>query len=744
MKFREAQRRIIEDYQGGMMGIAAVPGSGKTFTLSHLAARLVQNLAESYAAPTQEVLIVTFSNSAVNAFKKRIADILQREHKLLPYVGYRVRTLHGLAHDIVRERPALVGLSDDFQIVDERTAAAIRRDVINAHLPNWRPLMESYVGDIRERQQNQVYQRDFPELLTTIVERVINHAKDNNVPPEVLLERLEGTGTDYDLLRFASAVYTDYQRSLAFRGAVDFSDLVRLALQALNLDPQFLQRLRDRWVYILEDEAQDSSLLQEQMLRLLSGERNWVRVGDPNQAINTTFTTASPRFLIDFLQNPAVQAVPLPNSGRSSRHIISYANELVRWTANEHPVPELRSAFYPQPILPTDPDDPQQNPPDETSKVHIHYQAGKPVSPDEELVIVARSVKSYIAQNPDKTVAILVPENNRGFKMAETLKAEAVPYEELLRSTTDTRVVAAYLRSVLLYLASPYDATALARLYRDVWWPITLGRAEDQEIGNVYQLLAKNRRLEDLLYPIQPIDVAEALTLPDDDLLIENVTAFIRHVRRWLEAIALPIDQLTLTVSQDIFTDPIDIALAYKLAVLLRSFALENPNMGLADFAEELRVIMDNERRFIGFDDAVAGFEPAPGQVTIATMHAAKGLEWDRVYLMSVNNYSFPSLVASDQYAGQKWFVRDQLNLEVVALGQFYAIIYPDYYPYSEQTASYNAFFENAAERLRLLYVAITRAKSDLVITWNTGRGWQSGVVAGLALPAVHLSTLEG
>src|SRR5688500_4913881 len=121
LQFREAQRRIIEDYQGGLMAVSAVPGSGKTFTLSHLAARLVQNLLERYEAQGQEVLIVTFSNSAVNGFKKRIADILQYERKLLPYVGYRVRTLHGLAHDIVRERPSLVGLADDFQIIDDRT-----------------------------------------------------------------------------------------------------------------------------------------------------------------------------------------------------------------------------------------------------------------------------------------------------------------------------------------------------------------------------------------------------------------------------------------------------------------------------------------------------------------------------------------------------------------------------------------------------------------------------------------------
>jgi DNA helicase-2/ATP-dependent DNA helicase PcrA len=82
---------------------------------------------------------------------------------------------------------------------------------------------------------------------------------------------------------------------LNFRGAVDFDDLIRLALRCLQTDPEYLARLQYRWPYILEDEAQDSSHMQEMILRLLSSRSgNWVRVGDPNQAIYETFTTADP------------------------------------------------------------------------------------------------------------------------------------------------------------------------------------------------------------------------------------------------------------------------------------------------------------------------------------------------------------------------------------------------------------------------------------------------------------------
>src|SRR5512136_3036914 len=103
---RLPQQEILA-YTGGKMGISAVPGSGKTHTLSALAARLIRS---GRLAAEQEVLIVTLVNSAVDNFSARIKEFLSLP---MPF-GYRIRTLHGLAHDIVREKPAMVGLEDRF------------------------------------------------------------------------------------------------------------------------------------------------------------------------------------------------------------------------------------------------------------------------------------------------------------------------------------------------------------------------------------------------------------------------------------------------------------------------------------------------------------------------------------------------------------------------------------------------------------------------------------------------------
>ena len=130
------------------------------------------------------------------------------------------------------------------------------------------------------------------------------------------------------------------------------------------------------------------------------------------------------------------------------------------------------------------------------------------------------------------------------------------------------------------------------------------------------------------------------------------------------------------------------------------------------------------------------------GKVTVTTLHKAKGLEWDRVYLVSVNNYDFPSADPADSFIGEKWYIRDDLNLSAEALAQLDAL--RDGREYREGDASLDARIDYAAERLRLLYVGITRARKALTITWNTGRGDATEATPLLALRTFWESEREG
>ena len=96
---------------------------------------------------------------------------------------------------------------------------------------------------------------------------------------------------------------------------------------------------------------------------------------------------------------------------------------------------------------------------------------------------------------------------------------------------------------------------------------------------------------------------------------------------------------------------------------------------------------------------------------------------------------NFPSALPHDQFISEKWFVRDQLNLDAEAREQLRVLADSIPFPYEEGKATREARLDYAAERLRLLYVGITRARRELVITWNTGRdGKQQPALPFLAL----------
>jgi DNA helicase-2/ATP-dependent DNA helicase PcrA len=259
-------------------------------------------------------------------------------------------------------------------------------------------------------------------------------------------------------------------------------------------------------------------------------------------------------------------------------------------------------------------------------------------------------------------------------------------------------------------------------------------RREDREnetlnaqIKTVTKILDKCQRVEDFLWPRGERDWL--LEVQDKELLtgeaIQRLVLFRELVHRWQGSAELPIDQLILTLAQDLFSEPADLAIAHKIALVLSRSADMHPEWRLPDLAHELGLIARNERRFLGFTEEDVGFDPEAykGKVVVATMHKAKGLEWDKVYLLSVNDYNFPSALPQDSFISEPWYIRDSLNLQAETLAQLTSL-HQDagLFLYDEGTPTIKAREEYASERLRLFYVGITRAKKALVVTWNTGQ----------------------
>ncbi|MCI0555176.1 MAG: ATP-dependent helicase, partial [Anaerolineae bacterium] len=686
----------------------------------------------------------------------------------------------------------------------------IRKEAVNAWLANHS--FDEYLDPaLDQSKMDWVKRQQLPDLLDSLALAFIRSSKDRLLTPESLRAKLDQSPAPLPLAELGYSIYADYQRALTYRGAVDFDDLIRLALTLLENDEEYLERLRYRYPFILEDEAQDSSMTQERILSLLSGGRvgrgdsrdriettttgfnetsgldtsreerrdystselggNWVRVGDPNQAIFETFTTASPELLRAFIQNNP--SVDMPESGRSQPSILAVANHLIDWVMTSHPIPEARTALSVPHIVPVPEDDPQQNPLDNPEGIKF---ISKRYTPEEELEAVVKSVKGYVDSiwdfpDDDKpTIAILVPRNTRGVEVVNALRQRGIEPIELISSTSETRAAAGSLSYLLAYLADPQSARKLSKAYevwrRDVFGsnrnvgmglaPVRNAPIQGEEDGGeegdrkgrpyspfieqIPALLRKMVDVENFVAPRKDSDWLSTVSESEAEQVIEELSAFRVNVQRWLNAVTLPIDQLVLTLAQDVFSEASDLALAHKLALVLRGAADDHADWRLPELTAELAVIAKNERRFIGFSSDDSGFDPERhrGRVVVTTMHKAKGLEWDRVYLMSVNNYDFPSNMPNDRFISEKWFVRSGLDLAAESLAQLTALESSSEYDwYEEGAATMRSRLDYVKERLRLLYVGITRAKRDLIATWNSGR-------QGDATPSLALSELMG
>jgi DNA helicase II / ATP-dependent DNA helicase PcrA len=714
-QLRPAQEKILQ-YENGRLAISAVPGSGKTFTLSLLAAQLIENGRIDPQAD-QQILIVTYLNASVDTFKARIRQRLMERD--LPTIGFDVRTLHSLALEILRTAHGGNGGEDTFAVLDENQsnhflALAVdgwietHPDLWHAFLPDNSPRMKARWRDITEQ----------------TARAFIRTAKNERYGPEEIRYSVNGEQysgeSEWLLLRMMAEIYGRYQSILTRQGAHDFDDLIWEATRLLETRPGLSDQLGRRWPYVLEDEAQDSVPLQEILLNQLTGpDGNWVRVGDPNQAITSTFTAAHPRYFNAFTEREDVVSLPLPNSGRSAPLIIGAANTMLHWVIDNHPVPEVRATtFRRQDILPTPPGDAQPNPPDIEADIRIKVFKHRE---DEELPRIAQLGQLYVAKFPHHTLAILVPTNQIGYQIADYLDEAKAPYDNLLRSSGREREIAAAMHALLALLAEPLNTKVLVNAHaslRDLGHPAALS-PPDEELNRFYTLLRSAFRPESLLFPWDEAETAASLpdgVATEDDLAA--IGRFVRFVQPLFDLRALPIDDLALTLGDELFArgevHEGDLSLAYQIATLLRRWRDMEPEWRLPDLVNELEEVATGRRRLPVTTPTDLGYEPQPGRITLATQHSAKGLEWDAVFLVGIDGFWIPGSLEAP-FLGVHDFLGGDPSAEVAAQLRYLMAGEAGIYP--GRSATESAHIDIISERLRLLYVGITRARRYLHIS---------------------------
>lgn len=677
MKFRDDQKPIME-YEGGIMAVPAVPGAGKTFIISSLAAKLIE---EGMQKPGK-ILVVTYMNSAVSNFKNRIRAMTSS------IGGCDVMTIHSLALKIIKEKPSAMGLDDDFNIVDDYT----QRSIMDIAAKKWAEaggssIIDEMIDD-KYRDRTDEFMDEFAGTASTLIgELKLRGIKYEDIKKSRLLNRRRS------IIWKTAGVYDFYERELKNNGFVDYNDLLYMACDILKKDGGVLKKFQKRYTYVFEDECQDSNLIQGKILELISGGNgNLVRVGDVNQSITGTFTSSNPELFKSFSKSAEHKFV-MDMAGRSSKNIINIANSLVKFVRNgQNEEPALEEQI----IKPVPEGQMPKNP--VVSRYNIFAYKGR--TQEDEMIEAAKTVKKIRQKEPDKTIAVLVPTNADVSRTDDVFKSIGIDCESLSSMTLERTKIIRLIGSIMAFLALPDMENFMRYLDVNVFEDMT---------GSFDDLKKKisESDVHDAVYNTKSIfENADTDAAKKAQESAERLRSIIEYGNKKPESIILHIKDVYN------FSDE-DAAVADAAAWYIGLCVIRGT---VKSFRQAQDVLLDRKNGMINHIADVVyemkGYEPVPEKVTICTYHKSKGLEWDYVFLFGLTSYNFP-FSTSDRFRGSVRSFRDEYK-NAVSFGKNEIKVLEG--KKEESDPVYMSKIQYINERARLLYVGITRAREGLFL----------------------------
>ncbi len=287
-----AQREAVLTTEGPLLVLAGA-GSGKTRVLTF---RIAHMLGDLGVKPWQ-ILAITFTNKAAAEMRERLAALIPSGTR-----GMWVCTFHAMCVRMLREDADLLGYTGQFTIYDDDDSKRMVRDIMQA------------LG---------IEQKQFP---INMIRSKISSAKNAMIGPEDMLKSADSPND-----KKAAQVYLELERRLRAANAMDFDDLLVRTLELLRTRPEVLDKYQERFRYISVDEYQDTNHVQYEIANLLAAKyQNLMVVGDDDQSIYS-WRGADITNILDFEQDfKNCKTVKLEQNYRSTGHILSAANAVVR------------------------------------------------------------------------------------------------------------------------------------------------------------------------------------------------------------------------------------------------------------------------------------------------------------------------------------------------------------------------------------------------------------------------------
>ncbi|MFD5866620.1 UvrD-helicase domain-containing protein [Agromyces sp. NPDC127015] len=763
------QRAVIEADPFGQSIVVAGAGSGKTETMAN---RVVWLLANGHVG-VPEVLGLTFTRKAAGELAERVRERVGQlvdegiaEVVLDPLESAAVGTYNAFASAIYREHAMLIGREPDASVLGEASAWQLARSVAQAsadpRLVELDASLDRVTGavlglsralaeNVADSRDVRVMVRDFLQMEGLPIE-----APRKRTDFASFVDALGVVGALPPLLELADA----YAAAKQQRGFVEFSDQVSLALAICEQHPEVATAHRERYRTVLLDEYQDTSVVQTRLLSALFADHPVMAVGDPDQSIygwRGASAANLARFGRDFATTGAAAVYDLSTSWRNPRIVLDAANVLIAPLDAGIPKAPLTASPFAGP-----------------GRLEVAWAE----TIEAEAARVAEWFATRLGRTGDRPSGALLCRTFANAEVfTEALRARGVPVHVLGMAGLLDQPVIADLVCVLRVLHDPSAGSELVRVLGGARWSI--GAADLDALRGLAKWLADRdlamRRLDDdvrrglrssIAVDESPsiVDALDfVLTAPDQHSALRAFSpvglARMRRAGAQLQSLrrraGLGLVDFVNLVQQELL---LDVEVAANAAQPLGAPSLEAFDellVGFVEMAEQptlgafLAWLTEAEQR-----DRLSPRhdEPEPGAVQLLSIHGSKGLEWDLVAIPRMVDAEVPSKPRSTK----GWLSFGELPNEFKGdHDELPELQWRGVQSQAEFDEAVTAFADenrerHAEEERRLAYVAVTRAKSELLLTgswWSTQKTARepspflrelavAGVIAADALPS--------
>lgn len=677
----KAQQKAVLHDQGPLL-IVAGAGTGKTTVITRRIARLIND----GRCAADEILALTFTDKAAGEMEERV-------DRLLPYgyVDLWISTFHSFAERILHEHGLEIGLPNDFKLLNATQQwLLVRQNLDKFNLDYYRPLgnptkfihalirhfsrakdenvsAKDYLDYIEELKMN----ADSAEFVRTVVDEDQIAKLEKNELKEILAQEIRKQQEIAD-------AYHVYQQLLLDNNALDFGDLINYCLKLFTERKNILAKYRKQFRYILVDEFQDTNFAQYELIKLLAAPGNNITVvGDDDQSIYK-FRGASISNILQFKSDfPQAEEVFLNCNYRSSQGILDLSYGFIQKNNPYRLEVKLSDSErgLSKKLLAQDDD--------KGEIVHLH---GVRLA-DEVSMVIGKMISLYNASSEKQwsDFAVLVRANSSADDFAYGMEKTGVPYLFFASKGLYSKAVVLDILAFFKLLDNYHESPAMYRFLSMPIWHIAhqdivnLNYWSDRKGWSLYescrQLEAFSGISEDLKNKIQaPMSFLDSHSkMAKEGKHTTEIAQSFLHESGYLKSLT----------SEESRYNREQLNYLNQFYKKIQDFEKDSDDKSLKNFMEFMELELES-----GEEGGLAqNFEDeGPDSVKIMTIHSAKGLEFKYVFIPNMVDKRFPTVSRSEPIELPKKLVK-----EIMPEGDVHL-----------------------QEERRLLYVAMTRAKSGL------------------------------